>query len=69
MLAVPTFENCVSILKRARKELSGSLSAFELVDRTCLHMMHKAYSVQMPFASLECQFYLLVEIFQHNSGE
>ena len=69
MIAVPTFENCVTILKRARKELSGSLSAFELVDSTCLHMMRKAYSVQMPFASLHSQFYLLVETFQHGSGE
>lgn len=45
MVAVPTFENCVKILKQARRLLRDDLSAFELIDRTCLEMMKKAYSV------------------------
>mmetsp|Transcript_21795 Transcript_21795/g.26881 ORF Transcript_21795/g.26881 Transcript_21795/m.26881 type:complete len:147 (-) Transcript_21795:683-1123(-) len=36
MVAVATFEKCVQILKHARRCLGSSLSAFEMLDRTCL---------------------------------
>ena len=36
LVAVPTFANCVQLLKEARLTFRDSLSAFELMDSTCM---------------------------------
>lgn len=37
------------------------------MDAKCMEMMKRAYSSQMPFASMHAPFYLLIEVFERQT--
>jgi len=62
LLAVPSFEDCLKLLRRARTDLGEILSAFVFYDKFCLKLLNKHFpNLKDPLSDEPSNFYALLE--------
>jgi len=62
LLALPSFENCLNLLKHAKKDLGEILSAFEFYDNFSLNLLNKHFpQLKDPLSDDPSEFYVIIE--------